>query len=184
MNTSPPRGWPFQEIFERLMDFLPSSPSLFYKKKKTTKNWHPDPDKMIILRHKSAMTTLSCDELTHWKRLWCWEGLGTGGEGDDRGWDGWMASPTRWMWVWMNSRSWWWTGRPGMLQFMGLQRVRHNWMTELSLPPSWSAGFLNKVVIHCLNTLSPDLLACPVASRASVNLVTCKPLLLSLLLVL
>ena len=47
---------------------------------------------------------------THWKRLWCWEGLGAGGEGDDRGWDGWMASPTQWTWVWVNSRSWWWTG--------------------------------------------------------------------------
>ena len=59
------------------------------------------------------------EELTHWKRLWCWEGLGAGGEGDDRGWDGWMASLTQWTWVWVNSRSWWWTGRPGMLQFMG-----------------------------------------------------------------
>jgi len=55
----------------------------------------------------------SCEELTHWKRLWCWEGLGAGGEGDDRGWDGWMASLTRWTWVWVNSRSWWWTERPG-----------------------------------------------------------------------
>ena len=50
------------------------------------------------------------EELTHWKRLWCWEGLGERGEGDDRGWDGWMASLTRWMWVWVNSGSWWWTG--------------------------------------------------------------------------
>ena len=62
---------------------------------------------------------------------WCWEGLGAGGKGDDRGWDGWMASPTRWTWVWVNSRSWRWTGRPGVLQFMGLQRVGHNWATEL-----------------------------------------------------
>ena len=74
----------------------------------------------------------SCEELTHWKRLWCWEGLGAGGEGDDRGRDGWMASLTRWPWVWVNSGSWWWTGRPGVLQFMGLQRVRHNWATELN----------------------------------------------------
>ena len=63
---------------------------------------------------------------------WCWEGLGAGGEGDDRGWDGWMASPTRWPWVWVNSGSWWWTGRPGVLQFMGLQRVGHDWATELN----------------------------------------------------
>ena len=51
----------------------------------------------------------------------CWEGLGAGGEGDDRGWDGWMALPTRWTWVWVNSKSWWWTGRPGVLRFMGSQ---------------------------------------------------------------
>ena len=63
---------------------------------------------------------------------WCWEGLGAGGEGDDRGWDGWMASPTRWTWVWVNSMSWWWTGRPGVLWFMGSQRVRHDWVTELN----------------------------------------------------
>ena len=70
--------------------------------------------------------------LTHWKRPWCWEGLGAGGEGDDRGWDGWMASPTRWTWVWVNSGSWWWTGRPGVLRFMGSQRVGHDWAIELS----------------------------------------------------
>ena len=73
----------------------------------------------------------SCKELTHWKRLWCWEGLGAGGEGDDRGWDGWMASLPRWTWVWMNSGSWWWTGRPGVLWYMGSQRVRHEWATEV-----------------------------------------------------
>ena len=72
----------------------------------------------------------SCEELTHWKRPWCWEGLGAG-EGDDRGWDGWMASLTRWTWVWVNSGSWWWTGRPGVLRFMGSQRVGHDRATEL-----------------------------------------------------
>ena len=64
-----------------------------------------------------------CEELTHWKRRWCWERLKAGGEGDNREWDGWMTSLTRWTWVWASSRSWWWTGRPGMLQFMELQRV-------------------------------------------------------------
>ena len=73
----------------------------------------------------------SCEELTHWKSLWCWEGLWAGGEGDDRGWDGWMASLTQWTWVWVNSGSWWWTGRPGVLRFMGSQRVGHNWVTDL-----------------------------------------------------
>ena len=61
-----------------------------------------------------------------------WDGLGAGGEGDNRGWDGWMASRTRWTWVWVNSGRWWWTGRPGVLRFMGSQRVRHNWATELN----------------------------------------------------
>ena len=73
-----------------------------------------------------------CEELTPWKRPWCWEKLKAGGEGDDRGWDVWMASPTQWTWVWVNSGSWWWTGRPGLLQSMGLQRVRHDWATELN----------------------------------------------------
>ena len=63
---------------------------------------------------------------------WCWEGLRAGGEGDDRGWDGWMASLTWWTWVWVDSGSWWWTGRPGVLQSMGLQRVGHKWATELN----------------------------------------------------
>ena len=62
----------------------------------------------------------------------CWEGLGAGREGDDRGWDSWMASPTRWTWVWVNFGSWWWTGRPGVLRFMGSQRVGHDWATELN----------------------------------------------------
>ena len=62
----------------------------------------------------------------------CWERLKAGGEGNNRGWDGWIASLTRWTWVWVSSRCWWWTGRPGMLQPVGLQRVRHDWATELN----------------------------------------------------
>ena len=58
--------------------------------------------------------------------------LKAGGERDNREWDGWMASPTQWTWVWVNSRSWWWTRRPGVLQFMGLQRLRQDWVTELN----------------------------------------------------
>ena len=73
-----------------------------------------------------------CEELTHCKRPQCCEGLRAGGEGDDRGWDGWMASPTRWTWVCIDSRSWWWTGRPGVLWCMGSQRVGHYWATELT----------------------------------------------------
>ena len=80
----------------------------------------------------SSILATSCKELTHWKRPCCWEGLGAGREGDDREWDGWKASPTRYTWVWVNSGSWWWTGRPGVLWFMGLQRVGHDWATELN----------------------------------------------------
>ena len=81
--------------------------------------------------HSHTLATC-CKEMTYWKIPWCWERLKAGGEGSDRGWDGWMASLTRWTWVWVNSGSWWWAGRPGVLQFMGSQRIRHNWETELN----------------------------------------------------
>ena len=82
---------------------------------------------------------------------WCWERL-KAEEGDDRGWDGWMVSPTQWTWVWVNSGSRWWTGRPGMLQSMGSQRVRHDWATEVNwiLTFSHSAFFLKWVLSHWL----------------------------------
>ena len=90
------------------------------------------PISLIISNNNNIYLATSCEELTHKKRLWCWEGLGAEGEGDDRGWDGWMASLTRWTWVWVNSGSWWWTARPGVLRFMGSQRVGHDWVTELN----------------------------------------------------
>ena len=78
-----------------------------------------------------------CEELIHWKRPWCWERLRAGREGDNRGgWDGWMVSWTQWTWVWVISGCWWWTGKPGVLQSMGSQRVGHNWTTELN----WTDG--------------------------------------------
>jgi len=67
-----------------------------------------------------------------WKDPGCWERLKAGGERNDRWWDGWMASPTQWMWVWVSSGSWWWTGKPGVLQSMWSQRVGHDWATELN----------------------------------------------------
>ena len=96
--------------------------------------------KGLMLRLKLQSLSTWCEESTHWKRPWCWERLKAGGEGDDRGWDGWMASPTQWTWVWVNSGSWWWTGRPGVLQFMGFQRVRHDWVTELNWT-CWNDNF-------------------------------------------
>ena len=85
-----------------------------------------------------------CGELTHWKRPWCWERLRAGGEGDDRGWDSWMASPTQWTWVWVNSGSWWWTGRPGVLWSMESQS-----QTRLS---DWAElSFLESQLSHLWN---------------------------------
>ena len=81
-------------------------------------------------------------------KLWCWERLKAGREGDDRGWDWWMASPTWCTWVWASSGSWWWTGKPGMLQSMGSQRIRHDW-TELS----WNAS---KGSVHFTLRLKKD----------------------------
>ena len=75
------------------------------------------------------------EKLAHQKRPWCWERLKAGGEGHDREWDGWMAWPTQWTWVWVNSGSWWWPERPGVLQSMGSQRVKHDWVTELNWYP-------------------------------------------------
>ena len=72
------------------------------------------------------------EELTHLKTLWCWERLKAGRGGDNRGWDSWMASPTQWTWVWVDSGSWWWTRRPGLLQFTESQSVGHDWATELN----------------------------------------------------
>ena len=92
-----------------------------------------------------------CKELIHLKRPCCWERLKAGGEGDHKGQDGWMASLTQWTWVWVNSGSWWWTGRPGVLQFMGSQLVRHDWATELNWR-NYSAWILisNMVAIRSL----------------------------------
>ena len=80
-------------------------------------------------------------------------GIGAGGEGDDRRWDGWMISLTRWTWVWVNSRSWWWTGRPNVLQFMGSQRVGHNWATELN----WMVSFYLFAFIYTIENKRPFL---------------------------
>ena len=77
-----------------------------------------------------------CEEMTHWKRPWCWERLRAGEEAGNRGRDDWMVSLTQWTWVWVNSWRQWRTGKPGMLQSMGSQKVGHDWATEqLPAPP-------------------------------------------------
>ena len=106
--------------------------------------------------NSSTLATL-CEDLTNLKRPWCWEGLGEGEEGDNRGWDGWITSPTRWAWVWVNFGSWWWTGRPGVLRFMGFQRVGHNWATELT---DWLTDeIVNKNNSDSLKITKPKLTA-------------------------
>ena len=96
----------------------------------------------------SSTLAIWCEELTHLKRPWCWEWLKAGGERDHRGWDGWMASLTQCTWIGVNSGSWWWTGRPGVLQFMGSLRVRHNLATELN----WT-----ELSIHWSQVIYPPL---------------------------
>ena len=103
-------------------------------------------------------------EVTHWKRPWCWERLGARGEGGGRGWGGRMASPTWWIRVWVSSGSWWWTGRPGVLQPVGAQsRTR---LSEWAGPKSWARGLALRVRLsRCL--LRPGLprAACPTELR-------------------
>ena len=114
-----------------------------------------------------------CEELTHWKwgmswliPTWCWERLRAGGEGDDRGWDGWMASSIQWTWVWVDSGSWWWTGRPGLLQFMGSQRVGLNWTSQ----HSEMCISMHACILSCFNSV--QLFATPwtVAYQASLSM--------------
>ena len=91
-------------------------------------------------------------------------GIGAGGEGDNRWWNGWMASLTRWTWVWVNSGSWWWTGRPGVLRFMGLQSVGHDWATERKWtePSLWRRQW------------QPTLVLLPGKSHGQRSLVGCR----------
>ena len=118
------RGWQRIRWLDSITNLVDMNLSKLEETLEGRGGWHT-----AVHRVTKSQTWL---ELTHWKRPWCWEGLGTGGEGDDRAWDGWMASLTQWAWVWVNSGSWWWTGRPGVLQFMGSQRVGHDWATELN----------------------------------------------------
>ena len=97
-----------------------------------------------------------CKELTHWKRPWCWGRLKAGGEGEDRGWDGWMASPTQWIWISVSSGSWWWTGKPGMLQSIGSQK-RWSWMSDWT-ELNWTSILPSLFSWFYPNVLTPSLL--------------------------
>ena len=85
----------------------------------------------LMLKLKLQYLATLCEELTHWRRPWCWERLKAGREGEDRGWDGWMASLTWWRCIWTSSWSWWRTGEPGVVQSMG-HKVEHDWATDLN----------------------------------------------------
>ena len=98
--------------------------------------------------------------------IWYQERLKTGGEGTNRGWDGWMASPAQWPWVWVSSGSWWWTGKPGVLQSMGSQRVGHDWVTELNW--LYSIGKCSHYFPITLNTEESYLVAQLVKSLAAM----------------
>ena len=132
----------FESVLMRWMNLEPIIQSEVSQKEK---------DKYCILTHifspeyslEGLMLELKLQYFGHlmrraesWEKPWCWEGLGSGGEGDDREWDGWMASPTQWTWVWASSVSWWRTGRPGVLQSVGCKESdtteRLNW-TELNI---------------------------------------------------
>ena len=101
----------------------------------------------------SNTLTTWCRELSDWKRPWCWERLRVSGEGDNRGWNHCMASPTQWAWVWANSGRWWRTGKLGVLQSMGSKRVRHDWATERQqwLVKGFSAGHPWSHLYRCKN---------------------------------
>ena len=107
----------------------------------------------LMLKPNLQTSATWCEELTHWRRPWCWEILMAGGEGDVRGWDGWMASATRWTWVWASSGSWW-TGKPGMLQSMGSQRVRHDWTDSNIKETHWCTSAYN--LIHNSERFNSD----------------------------
>ena len=107
-----------------------------------------------------------CEELTHLKRPWFWEWLKAGGEGDDRGWDGWMASLTQWTRVRVNSGSWWWTEKPGVLRSMGSQKVGHDWETELN----WTEHIKENLAFLCaLSSGTEDIHAAGQPSPSSFS---------------
>ena len=112
--------------------------------------WATPPSLYWCWSWNSNSLAIWSEELTH---SWCWERLKAGKEGDDGGWDSWMALPTQWTWVWVDSGSWWWTGRPGVLRFMRLQRVGHDWATELHwTDPGMGRQILNNWIVAFAST--------------------------------
>ena len=114
-----------------------------------------------------------------WKRPWCWEGLKVGGEGDSRRWDGWMASPTRWSWVWANLGSWWGTGTPGKQQSMESQRVGHDWAAELNWT-DWNCLFRRSPTYEPSSCEPSKVQTCVPSTSGMSDTEACPPSLLLL----
>ena len=156
-----PKNWCFwtvvlEKTLESLLDFKEIQPV----HSKGNQSWvfigRTDAEaEAPILWPPHAKSWLVGKDWTHWKRLWCWEGLGAGGEGDDKGWDGWMASLTQWKWVWVNSGTWWWTGRADVLWFLGSQRFGYDWVTELN----WTVPAI-AVILESVHRRQPGYLLC------------------------
>ena len=102
----------------------------------------------LMLKLKLQYFGHLCEELTHLKRPWCWERLKAGGDGNNRGWDGWMASLTRWTWVWVNSGSWWWTGRPGVSDSWGCKE------SDMTEQLNWSELMLGALIFTIVISFS------------------------------
>ena len=102
----------------------------------------------LMLKWNTNTLATWCEELTHWERPWCW-GRSKTGEGDNRGWDGWMVSPTQWTWIWANSGRWWRTGKPDVLQSMGSQSWTQlsNWTTTNKEADALCVGPTYKVLV-------------------------------------
>ena len=105
----------------------------------------------LMLKLKLQFLVTCCKELTPLKRPWCWESLKAGGEWDDRGWDDWKASSTRWTWVWASSGGWWWTGKLGVLQSMGSQKAGHDCVTELQSHDTYICCFKSLISFIFVN---------------------------------
>ena len=118
-----------------------------------------------MLKLKSNTLATWWEELIHWERPWYWERL-KAGEGDDRGWDGWMASSTQWTLVWVNSRSWWWIGKPGVLQSIGSQRGGHDWATELN----WIEDILGCVCVCVYVCIGEEVISCTCSFQSNQSL--------------
>ena len=175
VSWEPSSSRPGAHFISRLLQNIPDR--MFLPPLYLWGNWGSERQKGVALAQKKVkasppvLSSFSTDVLhvhSHWKGPWCWERLRAGIEGDDRGWDDWVAS-TQWTWVWADSGRWWRTGKPGVLQSVRLQRVRHDWATEHQQPPpsvenpdssgSWCG--IGYILASSLNSETSAPMSCP-----------------------